>query len=174
MKLLSVSVLMVAWTSLALAGDQPTAGDFGKAPAKTVVAMKARTTENRMTEDSQATAITSSPILENLATVVTIAANASALFQATSDFTGADKVGFSVTTLSDPSSRMTNVRFGIAWAAPGNWFVLTDMVLGSTFYYFDHGAATVPVYGPALKIAVFNDGSIPVTITQLSVYAVAR
>jgi hypothetical protein len=48
------------------------------------------------------------------------------------------------------------------------------VILGSDFYYYDHGGATVPVYGPLMKLAVTNDGGTPVKITQLAAYAVAR
>ena len=168
MRLLSVSILVVACISLAVADDQPKAGGFGKAPAKTVT-VKARTAEST----SQA-AITSNQIRQVIAKEAIIAAKDHAIFEVTADFSGADKVGLTVTTLSDSNSKLTDVRFGIAWAAPGEWYVLTDTVLGNTFYYYDHGGATVPVYGPFLKVAVFNDGTTPVTITQLSVNAVAR
>ena len=49
-----------------------------------------------------------------------------------------------------------------------------DMILGSSFYYLDHGGANVPAYGPGLKLVVFNDGTTPLTISQLAVYAVAH
>jgi hypothetical protein len=169
MKLLNTSALLLTLVSLAFAGDQPTAAlTLGKAPAKPTASAKLRQAE------SSAAATASNPIIETLATLVTIDPHSNAIFQAQSDFTGADKMGFSVTTLSDSNSKMTQVRFGVAWAAPGNWFVLTDMILGNSFYYYDHGGATVPVYAPILKIVVFNDGATPVTITQLSAYGVAR
>lgn len=166
MNIQNVSVLLVACVSLAVAGDQSTAGDLGKGPAK-LVTVKAKS-------EITSLAITSTTMREVIASEVTIAANGNAIFQSTLDFSGADKVGMAVTTLSDSNSTMTKVRFGVAWAAPGDWYVLTDMVLGSGFYFIDHGGATVPVYGPFLKVIVFNDGTTPVRITQLSVNTVAR
>ena len=65
-------------------------------------------------------------------------------------------------------------RIGFAWASPGDWFNYTDVILGSTFYFNDHGAITVPVYGRHMRIVVWNDGATTLRITQLSVNAVAR
>ena len=87
---------------------------------------------------------------------------------------GSERVGISVTTLSDPRSRLTNVRIGVAFAAPGDWYVITDVIFCSDFFYYDHGGATVPVYGPLMKLAVSNDGATPARITQLVAYAVAH
>jgi len=172
MTLRNACVLIIAATSIAIAADQnqTKAGMFGKAPAK-MTAMVVPFVSNGQTASA---AITSTPIREVMAKEITVAAGDHAILESNSDFSGAGKVGLAVTTLSDPKSTMTNVRFGMAWAGPGDWYVLTDVIDGSMFYYLDHGGATVPVYGPSLKVAVFNDGSTPVTITQLSVNAVAR
>jgi hypothetical protein len=109
-----------------------------------------------------------------LATEYTIAPGATAFFEWLWDLSGSERVGISVTTLSDPRSRLTNVRIGVAFAAPGDWYIVTDVILCSSFYYFDHGGATVPVYGPRMELAVSNDGATPVRITQLVAYAVAH
>jgi hypothetical protein len=119
-------------------------------------------------------AVSSTTLRETLAKNVTIAANDYAAFEWGADLSGADKVGISLTTLGDPSSRLTKVRIGVAFAAPGDWYILSDVILGSSLYFLDHGGVTVPVYGPFMKLIVFNDGTTPVQITQLAAYAVAR
>jgi hypothetical protein len=111
---------------------------------------------------------------EVLAAEFTIASGDTAFFAFPWDLSGSERVGISVTTLSDPRSRLSNVRIGVAFAAPGDWYIVTDVILGSSFFYFDHGGATVPVYGPLMKLAVSNDGGTPVRITQLVAYAVAH
>jgi hypothetical protein len=114
------------------------------------------------------------PARQVLAAEYTIAPGTTAYFAWPADLSGSERVGISVTTLSDPRSRLTNVRIGVAFAGPGEWYVLTNVILGSSFFYYDHGGATVPVYGPFLKLAVTNDGALPVRITQLAVYAVVH
>jgi len=117
---------------------------------------------------------TSTSLRQVLATEYTIAPGATAVFEWLWDLSGSERVGISVTTFSDPRSRLTNVRIGVAFAAPGDWYIVSDVILCSSFYYFDHGGATVPVYGPRMELAVSNDGATPVRITQLAVYAVAH
>src|SRR5262249_16299375 len=109
-----------------------------------------------------------------LAREFTIQPGATAYFEYDDYLSGSERVGISVTTASDPRSRLTNVRIGVAFAAPGDWYIVTDVILCSSFYYYDHGGATVPVYGPLMKLAVSNDGATPVRITQLAAYAVAH
>jgi hypothetical protein len=109
-----------------------------------------------------------------LAAEFTIAPGATAYFEWLTDLSGSEHVGISVTTLTDPRSRLTNVRIGVAFAAPGEWYIVSDVILCSSFYYSDHGGVTVPVYGPRMKVVVSNDGSAPVSITQLAAYAVAH
>ena len=82
-------------------------------------------------------------------------------------------MAISVTTL-DNETFLTKIRIGVAFAAYGSWYVLTDVIKGSTFVFKNHGGATVPVYGPAMKLMIFNDGDTPVKLSQLTVYAVAH
>ena len=89
------------------------------------------------------------------------------------DFSGAENVAIAISSSSD----LTSTVIGVEWAAPGDYFVLTDMVLGSDLVAPNApgmGGGRVPVYGPALKIVVLNAGTTPVTIRQLSVYACFR
>jgi len=103
-----------------------------------------------------------------------IAPGTIAFFEWQADLSGSERVGISITTFSDPRSRLTNVRIGVAFAAPGDWYIVSDVILGSSFFHFDHGGATVPVYGPRMMLAVSNDGVTDVRITQLVAYAVVR
>ena len=95
-------------------------------------------------------------------------------FEWLTDLSGAERVAISMTTLSDPAADLSQVRVGVAFASPGDWYIITDVIFGSSFFYRDHGGATVPVYGPLMKLAVSNDGVIPVRLTQLVAYAVLR
>jgi hypothetical protein len=95
-------------------------------------------------------------------------------FEWGTDLTGSQKVGISITTLSDVRSSLSNVRIGVAFAGPGDWYVITDVIHGSDFFYIDHGGATVSVYGPFMKLLITNDGPTPIRITQVSAYAVVH
>ena len=142
------------------------AGDIGKPQVAKGPARRASVP----TSDSGA----SSTLYQVLAREYTIAPGTTAFFECPWDLSGSERVGISVTTFSDPRSRLTNVRIGVAFAAPGEWYVVTDVILGSSFFNYDHGGATVPVYGPRMELAVSNDGATPVRITQLAAYAVAH
>jgi hypothetical protein len=159
------AALLAVLTSIAGAKDRA-AGDlakanFGKAPAARAAV-------------STSEAVSPTTIRQVLAREFTILPGTTAFFEWSADLSGADHVGISLTTLSDPQSRLTQVRIAVAFAAPGDWYILTDVILCNSFYYLDHGGATVPVYGPLMKLLVSNDGSTPVRITQLSAYAVAH
>lgn len=144
--------------------------NLGKAPLTSV-----KKPGTKFATSTTPSAVASTTLRELLiAKEVTIAAKDNAIFEAASDFTGTQTVGVSITSLSDPNTKLTNVRVGVAFAAPGDFYVLSDMIKCNTFYYQDHGGATVPVYGPLIKLLVFNDGATPVKITQLAVYAVAH
>jgi hypothetical protein len=95
-------------------------------------------------------------------------------FEWLTDLSGAERVAISMTTLSDRTASLSQVRVDVAFASPGDWYIITDVIFGSSFFYSDHGGATVPVYGPLMKLAVSNDGVLPVRLTQLVAYAVLR
>ena len=150
LKLIPMTLLAA---SCALAQLQPTtaAVDLGKAPSIDSSKVKPNAAVLRPN------AVNSTPIRDTLiASEVTIAPKDYKMFESGYDYSGAEKVGISVTTLNDPNSRLTNVQFGVAFAGPGEWYVLTKVINGSDFPFMDHGGATVDVYGPGLKIAVFN------------------
>jgi hypothetical protein len=159
------ATLLVLLASIAGA-EQRAAGDVGKAKAGKAPAVRAAA--------SSGEALSANTLREVLAREVTIFPGTTTSFEWLSDLSGAQRVGISLTTLSDANSRLTNVRIGVAFAAPGDWYVVSDVILGSSFFYSDHGGATVPVYGPRMLVQLSNDGSTPVRITQLAVYAVAH
>src|SRR5690242_5124613 len=68
---------------------------FGKAPARRLAV-------------STGDWWTSYPLRQVLATEYTIAPGATAFFEWLADLSGSERVGISVTTLSDPRSRLTN------------------------------------------------------------------
>jgi hypothetical protein len=142
------------------------AGDLGKAPFGKVPAARIAASASDWGSSNN--------LRQVLVREFTIAPGASAFAEWFSDLSGSERVGISVTTASDPRSRLTNVRIGVAFAAPGEWYIVSDVILCSSFYYSDHGGVTVPVYGPRMKVVVSNDGSAPVRITQLAAYAVAH
>lgn len=163
MKQLMLAALIFSLVTVAKAEDEK-GGDFGKGSA--TVAAK--------TGEPRASLGLSSATHVVLARNVVVAAKDSALFEFPYDLSGIERISVSITTIGDPKSSLKNARIGVAWTDPGDWYVLTDMILGSSFYYYDHGGANVPSYGPLLKLGVFNDGTTPLTITQLAVYAVAH
>jgi hypothetical protein len=142
------------------AGDLGKA-DFGRAPSARAAAMS--------TDSSPAYGMR-----QVLAREYTIMPHSIAFFDLAADLSGAKKVGISVTTASDLASRLSNVTIGVAFAAPEEYYVLTDVIFGSDFYYYDHGGATVPVYGPIMRLCVTNNSSTLVRITQLTAYAVVQ
>lgn len=158
----AVATLLTLLSSTGAAQDKGI-GDLGKAPL-----------EKAPVRRSAVSASDSYPIRQVLAAEYTIAPGTYTAFDWPADLSGSERVGISVTTLSDPRSRLTNVRIGVAFAAPGEYYVVTDVILGSSFFYYDHGGATVPVYGPNMRLIVSNDGASPVRITQLTVYAVVQ
>lgn len=113
-------------------------------------------------------------IRQVLAREFTLLPGTTTFFDWSADLSGSQRVGIALTTASDPRSSLTDVRIGVAFAAPGDWYIISDVILCSTFYYIDHGAVTVPVYAPLMRLVVSNDGGAPVRITQMTAYAVAH
>ena len=161
-------VAATLFTLLVAIGDAEdrAAGDLGKAPFGKA--------PDRRTAVFASDWGTSKTARQVLAAEYTILPGTTVFFEWLRDLSGSESVGISVTTLSDPRSRLTDVRIGVAFAAPGAWYIVSDVIFCSSFFYFDHGGATVPVYGPLMKLAVSNDGVTPVRITQLVAYAVAH
>lgn len=155
--------LLVLLVPIASAGDAA-AGDLGKAG-------KAPAGRAAISASESASPNT---IRQVLAREFTLLPGTTTLFDWSADLSGSERVGISLTTASDPTSRLTDVRIGVAFAAPGDWYIISDVILCNSFYYIDHGAVTVPVYAPLMRLVVSNDGATPVRITQMVAYAVAH
>ncbi len=84
------------------------------------------------------------------------------------DFAGAENLAVSI---SASNGSLVGITILVAWAAPDEYFVATDFIKGSSLVSKMGGGGRVPVYGPGLRILVANDGTAPVTIRQLAVYA---
>jgi hypothetical protein len=63
------------------------------------------------------------------------------------------------------------VKIGVAFTEPGEWYVITEVIACNKFYFVHHGGATVPTYGPLMKLMLNNEGSTPVKVTRLAYYA---
>ena len=158
--------LLTLLVATAGAQEKPAAGDVGKAEPMTAPAARA--------PESTGDYPSSSTFRQVLAREYTILPRSTVYFDVPADLSGSQSVGISLATFSDPRSSLANVRIGVAFAAPGDWYIISDVILGSSFYYYDHGAATVPVYGPFMRLILSNDGPTLVRITQLAVYSVAH
>jgi len=158
------AILLCALASIAGAQERVAAGDLGK-----VNLGKAPTSRALVAKDAASTSY-----YHVFAREFTIPSGYTTSFEWGADLTGSQKVGISITTLTDIRSSLENVRIGVAFAGPGDWYVITDVIHGSDFFYTDHGGATVPVYGPYMKLLIINDGPTALRITQLSAYAVVH
>ena len=152
------------------AGEIPSipAGVLGKAP-------EARPTA-RMTEAAQPRGVVSASPAPGVIKETLIQSTASRtiqpddyiLVESLADYTGADRVSIALTTLG-VNARAVAILPG--WAAmPGNWYNLTDF--SQQWAASDHTGLNTPVYGQALKIMLYNTGTTPIDIKQLTVYAV--
>jgi hypothetical protein len=140
------------------------AGDLGKADLGKAPSARAA--------DANTDSGSSAAIRRVLAREYTLPPHTIAFFDMPADLSGAKQIGISITSASDSRTRLSDVTIGVAFAAPGEYYVLTDVIFGSNFYYTDHGGATVPVYGPLMRLVVTNDTPSLVRITQLAAYAV--
>jgi hypothetical protein len=157
--------IAIALVAAATAADRK-GGDIGKLNLGRAPAARAAVT----TSDAS-TSVTQRAVM---ARELTIFPGSTQFIDWPNDLSGCTKIGISVTSLSDPRSSLESIRIGVAFAAPGDWYVISDVIFGSDFVYSDHGGATVPVYGPFMRLVVTNDGPTAVRITQLAGYAVAH
>lgn len=117
--------------------------------------------------------VNSTSIAEVVAQNVTIAAGTSQKFFAQSDFTGADKVSIGVFTTSDQNLSLTG--YEVWWAQSSYpYYVTADYIDGKLFHFSNTGGAQVATFGNQLLIIVDNNGTAPVTIAQITAYAVAK
>src|SRR5258706_7692423 len=119
-----LSALLLALVSIA-AAQEKTAGDLGKAKLGKAPAIRAAV--------STSESLSSSTMRQVLARELTIFPGTTVYLEWLTDLSGSERVGISVTTLSDPYSRLSNVRIGVAFAAPGDWYIVGDVILGGTF-----------------------------------------
>uniref|UniRef100_Q01TR4 Uncharacterized protein n=1 Tax=Solibacter usitatus (strain Ellin6076) TaxID=234267 RepID=Q01TR4_SOLUE len=88
------------------------------------------------------------------------------------DFTSAAHANIAVTSVGQD---LTGLRILSAWAAqpPAGkgeiWFNITD--ISQKFALLDHGGLSTPVFGPVLKVALYNGSTVPLTVKQVSIYA---
>ena len=118
-------------------------------------------------------AVTSTTISEVVAQDVTIPAGGSQQFYAQSDFSGAEvaSLGFYATTDQD----LSKTTYLVWWAPAGAPnYVVADYLQGGNFAFLNSGGSQVAIYGNQLMIEMRNTGNQPVTITQITAYAVAH
>jgi hypothetical protein len=172
-RIFSIGILMLATVALSVAQNQPKTAlanvDLGKASTNEARKLKANATA------VVPNAITSTTLRETLiSSEVTIAPGDMKTIEANSDFTGAEKIAFSILT-ADANNKVSNIAIGIFWAAPDEWYTMTDFAMGSDIQLADSTAAfTTAVYAPYLKVVILNNGSAAIRIKQLTTYAVAR
>lgn len=165
------SVLLSTWlllTSPLFAQDF--AGDLGR--RSEISRIPHLTKEARANLASNYTPLGSVCVRQVLAKDITIQPKATVSYELDPNIGGADNVVISLTSLGD--SNFTKVRISAAYADAGDWYVLSTATWGSSLAWLDHGAITVPVAGPYLKVIVYNDDIVPVKLRQLAVYAVIR
>lgn len=90
--------------------------------------------------------------------------------QLSPDFGGAESVEVAISAAA-PNANLSGTTILLAWAAPNEFFVVTDTIKGNSLAFQDSGGGKVSVYGSGLRILVANDGTAPITIKQLTVYA---
>jgi hypothetical protein len=118
-------------------------------------------------------AVTSTALSETLATNITVAPGTDQFIFAKTDFTGADTVrfGFYAATTQD----LSKTNYVVWWAIPNaTQYAAADSWAGTTFYYLNTGSYQVSTFGNQLGIDLINNGTAPVTYTQVTVWANAR
>ncbi len=114
-----------------------------------------------------------SGLSELLAKDFTVPGKESKSFDAQADFTGAQFVSIAVEAPGESDIGTEKFRIIVWWGMPGaDWYTAQDVLSGQDFYFANQGGAVVPVYGPDLRIEVVNDSESPVSINQLTIYAV--
>src|SRR5947209_7493426 len=108
--------IAIALVAAASAADKK-AGDIGKANLGRAPMARA----------AVSTADASIPITQRavIAREVTIFPGTTLYLDWPNDLTGCQQIGISVTSLSDPRSELSGIRIGVAFAAPGDWYVIT-------------------------------------------------
>jgi len=87
------------------------------------------------------------------------------------DFSGASDLA--VSAIASAGS-FNGVSIVVGWAAYGEYFAAADVIKGSLFVDKTTGGARIPVYGPAARVFIANDGTAAVTVRQLAIYTTFR
>ncbi len=141
----------------------------GKKQAAPAPAPKVTVTRNVVSPQSLA----STTLYELLAQNVTMAAGASQQFYAQTDYTGVEQVSLGFYAAADQD--LSNTTYLVWWAIPGaSSYMVGNFLQGKLFPFLNTGGAQVPTYGNQLMIEMRNNGTTPVTITQITSYAIAR
>jgi hypothetical protein len=118
-------------------------------------------------------AIASTTIFELVAQNVTLQPGGSQQFYTQSDYTGVDKVALGFYAATDQDLSATN--YLVWWAIPGaSSYVVGNYVPGNTFPFLNTGGVQLATFGNQLMVEMRNNGTKPVTITQITAYAIAR
>jgi hypothetical protein len=162
--LLTTALLALGAT---LYGEATTAKKKGPAPAV------APHTVVRSPRSLSPRAVTSTTISEVLATNLTMQPGTSQQFFAKSDFTGVEQVSLAFYAAPDQDISATN--YLVWWAIPdAPNYAVSDYLQGQDFAFLNSGGAVVATYGNQLMIEMRNNGTKPVTLSQITVYAVAH
>jgi hypothetical protein len=115
----------------------------------------------------------STTISETLATNLTIAPGANQFLYAKSDFTGVETLYVSFYGASTQDFSKTN--YVSWWAIPNNTqYSAAQFWAGSSFAYLNTGSILLNPWGNQLAIDFQNNGTSPVTYTQVTIWANAR
>jgi hypothetical protein len=100
----------------------------------------------------------------------TVPPNDFLILESKADYTGADRVSIALTTMGVDGRAIAILPGWVSQMGEWEWYNITDF---SQFWAVnDHTGMNTPVYGRMLKIMLFNTGSKPIDVHQLTTYAV--
>jgi hypothetical protein len=99
----------------------------------------------------------------------TVPAQTCRFFDSEMDFGGTRQVAISLLAVGASLATTRVIPFFSVPGAP--YAAFTTQLRGSDFVFSDGGGGVVPVSGRLLRLMVCNDGTAPLTYTQLSVYS---
>ncbi|MBI4904014.1 MAG: hypothetical protein HY820_10295 [Acidobacteria bacterium] len=167
---MSNNLIIVAWTMVIFTGS---ANADQAARQKMAAEAPARGSAPRAAVSGESRSAASNIVNETIGQNFSVDAGKSARITAKADFSGAERASFGV--YADPSANITKLRIAIWWGnAETSAYAVHAFITASGFFYTNTGAGQVAVGGPNLIVDVINEGDTPVTIQQLTVYAVVR
>ena len=117
--------------------------------------------------------VLSNGLSETLATNLTLAPGTDQFIYSKTDFTGADSVYIGFYGAVDQDLSKTN--YVTWWAIPNSTqYSAANYWSGSTFAFLNTGSYQVSTFGNQMAIDLQNNGTSPVTYTQVTVWANAR